>query len=58
MVFNNNRFPGAAGAPLNKSLFTQFSSEGAIAPGGAKFITTEDSIKITTEDGVFLVTEG
>lgn len=44
--------------PLSFSLYEDQSQEGIITPGSPKFITTENELKITTENGVFLITEG
>jgi hypothetical protein len=44
--------------PLTKSLYNERFEETLISPGASQFIATEDLLKITTEGGVPLVTEG
>lgn len=44
------------GNPLTQSVFNQIYDEILVAPGPSEFITTENSLRITTEDGIFLVT--
>ena len=44
--------------PLIISPYEQDFSEANILPGGARYISTELGLTITTEDGIGLITEG
>lgn len=57
-MFSNKIKQGVIDNPLTQSVFNERFEDALIAPGAPEFITTEDSIKITTESGQFLITEG
>lgn len=48
---------GPTNNPITNSLYSQDASPGLIVPGPAEFIVTESGLKITTEDGKYLITE-
>jgi hypothetical protein len=52
-------FPlGIINNPLTKSLYNERFEEALITPGAPQFIATEGFLKIATESGVPLITEG
>lgn len=42
--------------PMVESPYSEYTT-GFVSPGESKLISTEDLVPITTEDGVFLITE-
>lgn len=50
--------PSVINNPLTNSLFSLDQGEGIITPGSKKFIVTESFIKLATEAGADLTTEG
>jgi hypothetical protein len=61
MLSRNSGFPLGIGNfenPLTNSLFNERSEFSNISPGSPQFIVTENFIRITTEDGKQLITEG
>lgn len=44
--------------PLVYSPFVKYAQDAVIAPSGGEFIATENLLKITTESGEDLITEG
>jgi len=43
---------------LVKSFYCKHDEDAVVSPGLSKFIITEDTKKIETEDGYYLITEG
>jgi hypothetical protein len=56
MLFNNAPI-GLINNPLTNSVFVEQTNHGLIVPGNQEFIATEDSLKIITESGFYLITE-
>lgn len=57
-MFNSAIKVGVVNNPLIHSLYNQRNDDALIAPSEPEFIVTENNLKITTENGQFLVTEG
>jgi hypothetical protein len=57
-MFNNRIKQGVIDNPLTHNPYSEEFNDHIIAPGEPEFITTEDRVKIITESGQFLITEG